>query len=77
MLSVLFSSEGRAVISGGCDGTIRFWERATGKPLRTVQAQLQDVFALALAPGGRWLASGAGDTTVLIWDMEKAIGTDK
>ena len=37
--SVALSADGRLVVSGGFDGTVKVWDAQTGATLRTVQAE--------------------------------------
>ena len=43
--TVIFSADGKALLSAGGDGTIRTWEPATGKEKRRVRVQVTDGFA--------------------------------
>jgi len=68
--SVVFSSDGKIVISGCYDGTIRFWDTETGNWIRTIIAQNHRVLALAVSPNGTTLASSYDDQTVKLWDVQ-------
>jgi WD40 repeat protein len=57
-----FSPDGRWMASGAKDDTIKIWEVATGRLLRTLYGHGGPVNALAVSPDGRFLASGGGDT---------------
>lgn len=35
-----------------------------------VQGHTGPVFAVAVSPDGRWLATGSDDTTAKVWDLE-------
>jgi WD40 repeat protein len=61
VLTVAFSRDGRTVLTGSEDGTVRFWETATGKPLDRVLTHPGGVRALALSRDGRLLATVSGD----------------
>jgi WD40 repeat protein len=66
-----FSPDGRRVISGSSDGTVRGWDVASGKQLW--QAELPGrpiVLCVAIAPDGRTALSGDNAPTVRLWDME-------
>ena len=66
--AVTFSPDGRQVVSGGQDGTIRFWDTQSGQELKTISAHKSCVNVLAYAPGGAILASASCDDTIKIWD---------
>ena len=66
------SLDGRAALaSGSYDGTIRVWDVATGKTVRSLEGHPAGVMTLAaLSLDGRAaLASGSGDTTIRVWDL--------
>jgi WD40 repeat protein/serine/threonine protein kinase len=68
---VAYDPEGSSYAIGSADGTIRLFEAATGKPLRTLYGHEDGIAALAWRPGGRELASvGAHlDRDIRIWDV--------
>ena len=59
---VVFSPDDRWLASGAKDNTIKIWEVATGRLLRTLYGHGNAVNALAVSPDGKLLASGSGDT---------------
>ena len=60
---VIFSHDGRRLISASYDKTVRVWDVATGETLRVIRGQIGKgdegkIFAAALSPNERWLAVG-------------------
>jgi RNA polymerase sigma factor (sigma-70 family) len=63
------SPDGRVAAGGGSDGTIYFWEVASGREIRRWRGHRQKVLTATFAPGGKVLASGSEDGTVRFWDL--------
>jgi WD40 repeat protein len=67
--SVCLSGDGRHVVSGSTDRTLRLWE-ADGACLRTFSGHAGEVTAVALTPDGRWALSGGADGLVKVWVLD-------
>ena len=63
-----FSPKGDSLASTSLDGTIRFWDAATGRPLRVQRAHTDEVYALSFSRDGSRLASTGYDRRVVISD---------
>ncbi|KAF5337527.1 hypothetical protein D9758_016982 [Tetrapyrgos nigripes] len=70
VLSVAFSSDGRHVVSGSADGTIRIWDMQTCKVGKPLEGHPDWVRSVAFSPDGRHVVSGSEDRTIRIWDMQ-------
>jgi WD40 repeat protein len=68
-----FSPDGRTLVSCGRDGTVRFWEVATGRCLRTIEAHGDEVNDAAFSPDGRSLATAGDDGAIKVWDVETGV----
>jgi WD40 repeat protein len=64
--SVAFSPNGDQVLSGSSDKTLKLWDAATGRLIRTYQGD-SGVYSVAFSPDGRRLLSGSGET-LMLWD---------
>jgi len=67
--AVIFSPDGKYIISGGWDHTITVWDATTGKELRTLRGHEDVVYSLAISRDGRRIVSGSEDKTIRIWDL--------
>ncbi len=72
--SVAFSSDGGLLASGSADRTIKLWEVATGREVRTLTGHTDTVLSVAFSPDGRLLASGSYDKTIKLWDISDLLG---
>jgi hypothetical protein len=62
------SPDGKQLVVGLGDGTIRLWETAGGKELRKLQGSQGPVFCIAFSRDGKLLASGGADQAIRLWD---------
>ena len=69
VMSIALSPDGRYLVSGSRDKTIKLWELSSGRELRTFTGHTYVVSSVALSPDGRYLVSGSYDGTVRLWDV--------
>ena len=65
--SIVFSPDGKVLVSGSYDATIRLWDIATGEQLHTLEGHTYSITSVAVSPNGSIIASGSFDGTVLLW----------
>jgi WD40 repeat protein len=69
--SVAFSSNGRRIVSGSRDDTVRVWDAETGEPVAgPFQGHESNVKSVAFSSDGQRIVSGLADNTVCVWNAE-------
>ncbi|KAF8578326.1 WD40 repeat-like protein [Ramaria rubella] len=75
--SVAFSSDGKYIVSGSWDTTVRVWDTETGQAVSVpFEGHSSWVTSVAFSPDGKHIASGSDDKTIRVWDAEtgQAVG---
>ena len=71
--NLMFSPDGKSIITNGYDDTIRFWDSQTGTHLRVLRGHTDSVNDVVLSPDGTMLASFSSDDTIRLWDVESGM----
>ncbi len=70
VMTISFSPNEKLMASGSIDSTIKLWNVADRKVIKTLEGHENMVYSTAFSPDGRLLASGSWDNTVKLWDVD-------
>lgn len=65
--SLAVSPDGKTLVSGSKDNSLRFWQLPNGDWLRNIAVHTDAVTSLAMSNDGKMLASASKDRTVRLW----------
>jgi WD40 repeat protein/uncharacterized caspase-like protein len=64
------SPDGRYVVNGMLDGTLRLWELTSGRSVRLFKGHTKWITSVSFSQNGKFLVSGSEDKTMRVWDIE-------
>ena len=67
--AVDFTPDGKWIVTGSFDKTLRLWDTATNKSVHTLQGHTGIVLAVTISKDGSRIASGSLDKTIRLWDI--------
>ena len=59
--------DGRRVVSGSSDKTLKVWDVTTGECVATLEGHSETVFGVAVFPDGRRVVSASSDKTLKLF----------
>jgi WD40 repeat protein len=67
--SIAFSPNGKYIISGSSDKTLKLWDVNTGECIRTFRGHIDAVNSVTFSSDGRYVLSGSWDSAIKLWDV--------
>lgn len=67
--TAMFTPDSKYLLTGSRDKTIKLWETATGREVKSYKGHLNTVNGLDISKNGKLVASSSADKTVKIWDI--------
>ncbi len=67
--TVAWSPDGKTLITGGFDNTVRLWDAATRKEIKKFEGHSNLVLSVAASPDGKRILSGSLDKTAKVWQV--------
>ncbi len=69
--SVATSPDGKRIVSGSADSTVKVWDAATGQETLSLRGHTAPVLSVAFSPDGQRIVSASQDSMVKVWDADK------
>jgi len=66
---VEFSYDGKYIISGSSDSTIKLWEAVTGQEIRTFKGHSREITSVGFSPDKKYIISGSSDAAIKLWEV--------
>ncbi|KAJ3021306.1 UNVERIFIED_CONTAM: hypothetical protein HDU68_009696 [Siphonaria sp. JEL0065] len=73
---VAYSADGKLVVSGSIDSTIKVWNPDNGECIKTLQGHIYGVRGVVLSSDNQTVFSCSNDTTIRVWDLALSQGKE-
>lgn len=70
--SIDLNPDGKIIVSGSYDGTVRVWDRETGGCLKVLEGHNSRVICVSIDAEGRRVLSGSQDGIIRLWNVESS-----
>ena len=67
--AVALTRDGKKLVTGSYDQTLRIWNVKTGSLLRTLSDHSKEIYCVATSGDGKLVASGGAERTIKLWDL--------
>ena len=67
---ITFSSDGKSLVSGGDDSTVKLWDAQTGGVIKNFRGHTRWVWSVSISADYTRIASGSRDRTICLWDTQ-------
>ena len=71
--SVAFSPDGKRIISGSNDTTVKIWDNVSGQGALTLERANGSGSSVSFSPDGKRIVSGGTDKSLKVWDTESGL----
>jgi WD40 repeat protein len=75
ILTVVFSPDGKSVLTGSKDRTAKLWINENVQ--QTFQGHKDSVLSVAFSPDGKYILTGSADGTIKLWSIDNKNNTNK
>ena len=65
-----FSSDGKSLVSGSDDKTVKLWDVQTGGVVKTFHGHTRRVWSVSISADHARIASGSSDKSIHLWDIQ-------
>ena len=69
IIDLAFSPDGKTLVSGSADNTVKLWEVSSGREFHTLTG-IRDGSFVSFSSDGRYLATGGDDQVLRLWDAK-------